>query len=142
MTALDFIPPSRADLDKARRTVRRVGVVPLRDLEAACAVLAQSPDPDDRMIAREFRNAAWSSAASDLTPAARALAEKLHGKAMAEDANSLGRNASNYARMHEGPRRSRLVLFAIAAAAALLMAGLIHADPIATLASSHVEAAQ
>lgn len=84
------------DYAAANATVRQAGVVPLADLERACAVLATSPMPDDRMIA-----------------------ERIAGKAMAEDFDQL------FAHMQTCQRKQRRLIIGIAAFCAAVWAGLI-----------------
>lgn len=62
-------------VDRARRYVRRHRWLTTRKgLLDACFTLANYGDTEDRILARELRNALWGSQASDLTPTGKALA--------------------------------------------------------------------
>jgi len=82
MTALTYFPPTAAELNAARKLVR--GKASRAELTLACNTLCQSPEADDRMMAREIRNVLWSDHRSELLPDAWKMADQIEAQEQQE----------------------------------------------------------
>lgn len=126
--AIDTYPVTMIDIIDARNTLQDDRSTDDERLNA-CAILAQSPDCEDRIAARETRNAIWSTPASELDAEARRIRADLR-QIDALDAvcfHSPWSDANEPAVRREGVEDAvkafgRLLLFTVIAAGLAMMA--------------------
>lgn len=129
--AIDTYPVTTIDIIDARNTLQDDRSTDDERLNA-CAILAQSPDCEDRIAARETRNAIWSTPASELDAEARRIRADLR-QIDALDAvcfHSPWSDANESAVRREGVEDAvkafgRLVMFAVIAASLAMVAVMV-----------------